>query len=736
MENLTNTQEGRKAPLKDVEVPLQDRIVAQLFKKLESDDIGSYVTSQWEKGNARRSLWLERQQAYLSQWDEFLEGSTEGPFAGSSQLHLPITFVACKTLHARFMQAIWQDPPCHVRANNEASLERVAAVRDTLRYYLMKGANYGKGVGRVVDLWVWKWITAGSGIMKLRWDCTYTRFRDVRRVKKQGPPLYRLVNGERQMVRNLVDSEEEFTNEKKTFEGPVLEVVSPEDLLIIGGEGDPDAADEVHHRNYMTESQLWTLVDRKVFDRDGVEEAIEGGRNYKSGATGNAIKDQKAANAGQSSADEDAELDRFEIIEAYLKWDVDGSGITSDVIVWVHAKSKRLLRATYLYRVMRTGERPFVKADYHLRDGQEYGIGVPEILYPLAKEMDAIHNMRLDWGMLSTMPFAFYRATSSLDPKVIRLEPGALIPVDNPQTDVYFPNLGNRTAFGFQEEAALDAVIQRITGVNDMAMGVMSSQGATRTATGARALVGEMGANLDVHLRRLNFGWEKALRYLMHLLQQRIPAGLSYRLTGEDGSDYWRTVRNAEDIGGDFDLDVSPNSASSNQAIQQEMAAGTLQLVMNPLAIQLGIVQPQNVYEAMKTQLQAMGVKDWGRYLAKPQGYEYMLTPEQEANRVLRGQEVPVHPQADHEGFIAFYEMFEANDELMGQFPPEQIALLKIQAMKHARMMQALQQMQAQQANTQQMRMNAAQSADQTAPAMPAAAPQGGAGAPAAAPIG
>lgn len=717
-------QDGRTDPLKDVDAPLRDQIVAKLYRDLDEKAIGRKVESIWTRGNGNRAHWLERQKEYLASWDEHLISDSSGPFDGSSNLHIPMPFIVAKTLHARFLQAVWQDPPCHTRARNEASIERVSVVQDTLRYYLTDGCNYGKGVEEVVDKFVWDWITAGSGIMKWRWDVKYTRFMDVETVPKAGPPQVQTdQDGNEILIPTSVMVEQEVERTHKCFDGPVLELVDPEDLLIVGGDGDPDVADAVIHRQFLTASELWTLVDRKIFKKEAVEKIISGGPDHIEGTVGSEIKTQRAQNAGQAQHDGEQDLDRYEILEAYLKVDVDGSGINSDVIVWVHPRTHSLTRATYLYRVSKVGERPFVKADFHLRKHQEYGTGIIEMLYPLSKEMDAIHNMRIDWGLLSVMPFGFYRAQSGLEPETLQFKPGTLIPVDNPQTDVFFPNLGNRTVFGFQEEQALDSMIQRLTGVNDLSLGMMSSQGATRTATGSRALVGEMSANLDVYLRRLNRGWRKALRHLLHTLQQRIPPGLSFRVTGEDGSNYWRTVKDETAIYGDFDIEVNPNSAASNPGIQMEMADMVMQAVADPLAIQLGIVTPAQYYEAKKNQMQARGVKDFGRFLQKPQGPTRSLTPVEEADRVLIGMDVPVTPEMDHDGFIKFFEMVMADDQLNGQFQPQHMAALQAQAIKHAQMKQALAEVAAQQANAMQMQRNAAMSAEQVAPGSAANVP-------------
>jgi hypothetical protein len=722
--------EGRSSPLTGVDAPLRDRIVAKLYKKLEELNVAQKVDTLWRRGNSNRSAWLQRRQEYLASWDEHLIADTEGPFDGSSQLHIPMPLIIVKTLHARFLQAIWQDPPFHTKARNEASIERVPMVQDTMRYYLMDGANHNKGVEEVVDKWVWDWVSDGSGVTKWRWDVEYTRFIDVEMQMMAGAPIVQVVDGVEQIVAGPpAPKEVEVSRMKKCFEGPSLELVDLEDLLIVGGGGDPDAADAVLHRQYLTASELWTLADRKVFNKKAVEAIISAGASSRDSGEGSGIKTQRAQNAGQSELDTESDLDRYEIIEAYLKMDVDGSGINSEIVAWVHARTGSLCRATYLHRISRTGERPFNKADFQIRKHQEYGTGMVEMLYPLSKEMDAIHNMRIDFGLISVMPFGFYRASSGLDPEEIRFEPGMLIPVDNPQTDVFFPNLGNRTVFGFQEEQALDNLIQRLSGVNEMSMGMMTSQGATRTATGARALVGEASANLDVFVRRLNRGWKKSLRYLLHMLQQRIPAGMSFRLTGDAGADYWRTIRDKSEIEGDFDIEVSPNSASSNMGVQQEIAGQIMASVADPLAIQLGIVTPAQYYEAKKNQLQSLGVKDFGKYLQKPQGYQRTFTPEEEANRVLRGMEVSVGPDSDHEGFLAFYEHFVDTDELIGQFSEEQTLALAAHAKRHEQMAQALKQMQAQAANSAQMQRNSAQSQQQSAPGLAPQATPGGAAA-------
>lgn len=722
-------QDGRRAPLKGLDASLRDQINDKLFSKLEEMNVGEKVVTMWNKGCANRQRWLERQKGYLASWDEHLVGDTEGAFEGSSQLHIPMPFIVCKTMHARFLQALWQDPPCNLKARNEASIERLSTVSDVMRYYLLDGANYDKGLEPEVDMWVWRWITTGSGMLKLGWEQKYSRYVDVVTVPQPGKPTLKVVNGKETLIPTTEQVEKEVSVTKKVFDGPVVRGVKVEDLLIIGGGGDPDRAEAVIEQDWLTASEMWTFADRKIFRADKVEKVIESGPNRISPTLSGDMKTQAAQNAGQGSLDFMTDLDRYHVLEGYLQLDVDGSGIITDVVVWVHYQTREILRATYLRRISPKGERPYAKADFILRDGQEYGVGLPEILYPLSQEMDAMHNMRIDFGLMSTMPFAFYRASSGIDPETIKFEPGTLIPVDNPQTDVYFPNLGNRTVFGMQEEQALQGYVERLTSISDLNLGVVGAQGATRTATGSRALVGEMSSNLDVYLRRLNRGWKKVLRYKLHLVQKRMPEGLAFRLTGDDGKDYFRYIKSLDDIQGDYDIEVSPNSATSNAGIQQENADYVLQMASNPLAIQMGAIGPGQFYEAMKNAMLARGIRDFSKYIQKPQGYERNLTPEEEANRLLRGVDVPVTPGMDHQGFIDFFQHIHDTDELAGQFSQDQFVKLAAQAKKHEQMLQAMQAAQAQSANASQMQRNQMQPGtnpvqSQAAPSMtPQAAP-------------
>jgi hypothetical protein len=702
-------ENGRKNALKDVEAPLRERINSKLLKKLEELNEGHRTVEIWNAANADRADRLARKSKLLAEYDEFLEPIYSSSHDWSSTLHLPVALTMAKTFHARFVAALLgMDPPFTVKGRKAGQEDRAALIQELMRFTLKSWINKNKGIDEIVDNWLWDWIIGGSGILKGGWEVEYTRYIDVVTVPGQGSPAEFIdpVSGEKRVM--LLPNEEEIEKEvtKEIHNCPTVQCIPEEDIVIVGGNGDPQDADEVIQQEYKTAGELWSLVDQKIFREEAVEKVIQGGESLVSSEQVNSIKIEKSLAAGYMSPDKGFDTPRYQILERHTKIDVDGSGIPSEVILWVHKDTAEILRATYLRRVNPTGLRPFFKIDFHKRFGQETGVGLIELLYSLTKELDAMHNMKIDFGLISSMPFGFYRPTASLTEERMPLEPGSLIPLDNPQSDVYFPQLGNRSVFAAQEEAALYQMIERFTAISDMSLGIIGGQGAARTATGARALLGESNANLDVYLRRMNRGWSRFLIFLFHKLQQRLPKGFQFRILGDDGNDYWAQIEDPRELEGMYDFELEANSANSNKQVQIETANQIYQITSNPMDIQLGIITPLERFEAIKNLLQVNGVKDYARFVKKPDGYTRIFSPIEVANRVLAGIDVKLGPEQDLQGFIEWVEYAFSDDEILGQFTEQQTLALDKKSKEAMAMLEALQKQQAQIANAQQIQTN------------------------------
>lgn len=699
--------------IKESAIELPDK---KLLKKLRDENYGKDVRSMWAIANSHRAEWLNRQEAFLNEYDEFIEPIYARPTEWASATHLPIALTVAKTYHARFFSAIFtHDIPFTVSARKGANSEREQLVEDLMGYAVKDWANDYQGIEDEIDKALWQWVTRGVFLTKNGWEKRYSQFIDI--VKKpvskiavvQGP------NGENIPVetKEEVDSEEDVT--LLDFDGPTLRNINAEDLAIIGNP-DPDKADAVIESTYLTASDLFTLVDRGLFNKDAVDKVIATSGDVQGAQLQDGIKLRQAQNAGMADIDnKSAELTRFHILECYCKKDVYGSGINSELVIWVHESTGEILRATYLHRInSKTKKRPYSKVDFYKRPGQIYGVGLVELIYTITKEIDALNNMAVDFGLISSMPFGYIRASSSLSNVAVPIEPGALVQVDNPGQDVFFPNLGNRGGWANGQIQFLYSVIERLTGLSDISFGSTASQGAARTASGVRALMNESNINLDIFLRRLNRGLKKIYKQMFADIQAKMPQGLEFRITGDDGAAYFRQVRTRDEIAGSFDFALEPNSQASNPAVRIENAQTILQLTSNMLDIQLGIVTPLQRYEALKNYLAAINVRDFGRFLQKPMQQQRSYTPEEMANKILSGYPLQFNPMDDLEGFLQYAQYILDTDELIGQFNQEQAILLASKMQEAAQMMQAMQQMQAQTAVVQQMQNNSQQSMNQT----------------------
>lgn len=703
--------EGSEKKIEDIfKAPLRDATVESLVKKCQELEIGKKVSKCWLSAKSHMEENQKRLEV-LKNWDEYLD-DLDLNYDGTSNIHLPLPMIVAKTFHARMFQALFAvDPPFSVRAMQEAYQDDVDMVYGLMAWTLKEWCNYNEGVEIVADRWIWNWVTAGSAVLKLRWDCKYTRYVDVEDVYIKGPSSYEVVidpeSGTVDEVEkpSIIRSQRERAVTEKIFEGPCIEFVPKEDIAIIGGR-DIQTSDMVIHRGYYTRDQLESEALRKVFDQDVVDKMIEHGPSPESGKPGQNIKQDQEIHSGVQTLDVTEDLSRYEVLEAYCEVDVNDDGLNESIIVWIDSDSGDVLRATYTHRVLRGGKRPFANIEFIPREGHAFAMGLLELLHPLSVELDMIHNIKVDIGIMAAQPIGFYRAATGLDPVTLRIKPGDMIPVDDPATHVFFPNLGDRSGFFKDEEAILMQHVERLTAINDINTATLGRQGAARTATGVSALVSENSANLDIFIKRMQRGWRQVLRVLWQMLQQRLPDGTEFRVTGRDGKEYFRRV-NRMNIQQRVDFYIEATSANSNRMVQLEQSMQVLAQCMNPLFLQMGIIKPAGVYEALKDYFQHLGKKDYARFINRPAGVIRQLTAEEELARIVHGKKVPITPDMDHQSFIKLAQEVLGSEDAAAMYGPAQMDAVKSQLSQHEAIMKAMEAQAGQIAQANQQQFNA-----------------------------
>jgi hypothetical protein len=641
------------------------RIPAKL-QRLASEEperlkkLGDHITKQIFLEENERQPWLTRLINYRQAWTDFVDAGLDPAFDGAHNVHIPHTFSAVKAMHSRIFQAVMGIRPAFALKPRTKVPETFKEDKEELLNWVIEAyANRGDGWEATVDFDIWNFVGDGTSITKQYWVKDVRKFTDVEEEMRR--PIELDEDG------YPIMEETEIEKEEIVYDCPIIEPVKIEDFYIIGRKADDiDSADMLAHAQQYSKSDLIKMAKLGFFFQDQVDEIIKTEptiNNPSPNRMNIAMKQLDDFTTGLNKLGSLAGIRMYNIYETYLRYDIDDDGIDEELVAWVEDKSKRVLRLTYLERVGPGGKRPFVLKKFIPQTGP-YGKGLGEVLYGLNNELDYIHNQRLDYGTLQNLPFFFYRAASGLNPVKLQLGPGMGVPVDDPQGDVNFPRLNGGTAYGFQEEAQVTRYAENASGITQFSLGNIQSQGATRTATGTAALVNELNANIDIHIKRYQRGYKKNLYFLDLQLQDLLPLGTIVRVTGIDGADIYKRFENREAIKWQTDFDLTANSISSNKAIERETAQMLLQQLANPIALQTGIANQSNLYAAYKNLLQKFEIRDIDAYISKPaDSPESPFSAKDELNMIIVGVEPPLVIKDRHAEKLAYFAEFEQSED-------------------------------------------------------------------------
>jgi hypothetical protein len=195
-------------------------------------------------------------------------------------------------------------------------------------------------------------------------------------------------------------------------------------------------------------------------------------------------------------------------------------------------------------------------------------------------------------------------------------------------------------------------------------MGQITQQGATRTATGTSALVNELNANIDIHIKRYQRGFKRNLYILDLQCQDLLPLGIVVRVAGVDGKDIYKRFEDREALRFSVDFELTANSINSNKAIERETAQMLLQQLANPVALQTGITNAENLYAAFKNLLQKFEIKDIDAYITKPQDSpDSPYDAKEEINMIIAGVKPPLVMKDRHQEKVSFFDEFEKSPD-------------------------------------------------------------------------
>lgn len=341
-------------------------------------------------------------------------------------------------------------------------------------------------------------------------------------------------------------------------------------------------------------------------------------------------------------------------------------------IVWVAVRPQRIIRIKRVEDVNKDGKRTAVKYDFIREPGRFFSMGLAEWVRHSQAELDAIHNQRLDAGLLTNVPFFFYKPTAGIKGQVIKIEPGKGWPVNDP-TAVNFPKTNWQPVFSFQEEALVKRYAGEQAGLTDPAVGQMPTK-----RLSASEFVGTASA-LDLRTEQIVEGFIRSLRQelyrILGLYQQYGSRVRMFRAGGEAGNEITKRFER-DRLAGKIDLKLTANLQQMNEQLERQICMDMLQLLLNEILIQLGIVNPETIYQAINKLAKSFhydGVK-----LNEPAVGPTSDAPHIEEHQMFSGQK-PIGPtmNENHEEHLASHARTASDAKLMLKWPPASRLMLQ-----------------------------------------------------------
>lgn len=382
-------------------------------------------------------------------------------------------------------------------------------------------------------------------------------------------------------------------------------------------------------------------------------------------------------------------------------WPMDGEH--RKLVVWVETSSQKILRIAYQEDLNKDGKRSPVKFDFIRQKDRFYSLGLAEWVRHVQAELDAIHNQRLDAGLIANVPFGFYEPGAGLDKNLIQLEPGKMYPVKD-VSKISFPKMSWSPMWSFNEEGMVRRYGQEQAGLGDPAIGSMPSKRTT-----ASEFVGTQGAidlRTELIVRGLLRSFRELLWRIFGLYQQYMPDGRVFLISGVDGEKVVRQFKR-DRLHGRLVLHLTGDVAKISAQMERDVSVNMLSLMMNELLFQMGVVKPDTVYAALEKVVRAFGYK--GVPIHKPDMPPESDPPMIEHKKMWREEYVAPSPTENFGEHLAQHIQL-ASDPVVDTWTPQARGILA-QHIKATQDMQQMVQMMRQQqsAMAAQMRNNMAQ---------------------------
>ena len=679
---------------------------------LESEEqFNHWIDQKKHSIEQARTKFIERQEKYLFNYDDFITYVRKGPWDGSSNYHLPLTQIMVSAQVAKLYNILANPAIISFTPRDNYDDEFTSALKKLYNWYIWDYMNQKKGIRTFVWEAAFDTVTIGFGIALRNWLMHEIKVIDydlnelqrevadmegqAQEITDNNPAPTDLPTEEEQI--DIADYKE-VERIVKLFEGTMLETIPYNRAFF---QNDIPLVNDMNYPDMVLLQTDTTLSDIKVKELQG---------EYREGSFEKAETEDKKKESKESDIEEKKDhltgydskeglyLNKERTLEyVFARYDIDGDGVDEDVVV-TRTEKGTICKMIHLNRISPINNRPVYKFDCFPKPRQAYSRGVPEFMYQLNEKMDLNENMKQDYMQLSLAPMFAYRSTASIDKQKIKLSPGKGIPVDDVNSDIRILDFSKNLSHLFQDQGNDWNMADRMNSTSPAAQGQMPGVvGAQRSTSGLITLLNQMDNEFKPRFQVLAEEFKRMISDCLIDLDTRVDPTLKARVLGPavekmvDGG----TINSVMRISDSLDMSIDVGSVVNSEEIKRNDAAQIYQLLSTPgVHHQFGVVTPKGIYASLNEVIKLYN-RDPSKYLDKPEFVNKELTLWQEIQVCAQGMIPDMSMQENHEQKAADWQEFLDSGEWQpsvenGQYVANFVDVAKQVIQKHMALAKAL----------------------------------------------
>jgi len=407
------------------------------------------------------------------------------------------------------------------------------------------------------------------------------------------------------------------TKKIKSYSGPQVEVISPEDFYMDPESRSIEESQFVIHRVWRTFGELRQLEQDGIYQNvDKVKDWV----NKNKEEYNNHEQSERYAAAGQTdpainATDNSDQLARkkLEVFEWWGLLDLDGEGLQEPYLVVFCGESiLRMEKNPYGH-----GQAPFEVLRPMLDPFKFTGIGMPELVGEFQSLKTALLRQTLDNISFQNNGMWLVNRNAGVDINaLLNPRPGSIVRTNIVAGAVQAITPASLHSMPLSMIELADSMLQKRTGVTSYNQG-LDANSLNKTATGISKIMAASAQRIELIARVMaETGIRPLYQKLLMLNQQFIDQTVVIRVFNKP------LEISPDDLAGDFDVNVDVGGATNRDEVRSQQLMMMIQYAGN--LISLGVMRPENVYETVKQLMTIWGWRDYERYLSDPNETEQM----------------------------------------------------------------------------------------------------------------